>query len=1071
MRTLFSILAALALAIAADAQTSRGAVSGTVTDNSGAVVAGTNITLTHAQTGVRRSSLTNDAGIYRFEAVDLGPHELKAAHPGFTLFTATAVGVEANRTTTVDVSLEVGSVESQVTVSAESEELLVRDGPLRGGNFLDREVRDLPLIELNPLSLARTLPGVSHTTGGAISAVGGSTTQVSINGQRVRGNTFLLDGTENNDLAFAGFAQPFQIADAVAEVSVQTGNFGVEFGRAGGGVFNIVTRSGTNQVHGTAWWRYQSQRFNSVSNVDKLNGVPKSVFSRNVYGFTLGGPVRRNKTFFFGGFQQDSLHSTRSVGVVIPTEAAVSKLRALFPSNPRLDMYLRLLGNTRGTAAPFNLALGAGPTGLDRGPAEFASATLAVPARNRGPQWLIRLDHHRSEAHRISARYIYDSRINSPYSPTGTGVRFPGFVTEQAGQNQNLLLADSYTLSSSFTNEFRFSYGRLRADDPTRIASISVPEARTLPVFGIPNVSTPGGLPRQYRYVDNLLFQETQTKLLGRHTLRYGAEILRQLATQGVGGDIPAINYQNAPGYSAFANFLDDFSGPSGRITANFGRVVFGPDQLHQSYFLQDTWRVVAALTLTLGLRYEIFAQPANILEFPAFTGFDPDQYLVPRSVNEDYNNFGPAFGLAWSPSFKSGWLTKLFGDRKTVWRGGFQISYDRWTTQMLSNGLATGSPNGRSGQVNALGTGRGLGDWLARIPAEGSPPVPLDDQGFAVDKDLRNPYTERWSFGFQRQLKDKILLDTSYVGSAGHKLTTRADLNPRQLNGVRLYPSLGQRWVRTSQGNSAYHALQSRVERRFGRGFQLTASYTWSRSLDSTSEGVNYLNTQNTNNQMTSIPISQGGMRLDRGLSDFHRGQRLMLVYIWEIPVPVKGRLKYALGGWSVAGITSFQSGTPFTARNGLDRNNDAVPNTDRPDIGNPSAPLFSRAVVDARPAAQRCATGFQNPDMGACVTPSEVRWVQAPVGLLPNAATVGRNTLATSGTNNFDLNVFKSFPIGERKRLEFRWEAMNAFNHPQFVEVPERDVLGTPSGRFLNRDFTNSGIRSMWVQVKLVF
>jgi hypothetical protein len=334
------------------------------------------------------------------------------------------------------------------------------------------------------------------------------------------------------------------------------------------------------------------------------------------------------------------------------------------------------------------------------------------------------------------------------------------------------------------------------------------------------------------------------------------------------------------------------------------------------------------------------------------------------------------------------------------------------------------------------------------------------------LDKDLRSPYTERWSFGFQRQFAGKILLDTSYVGSVSHKLTTRADLNPRQLNEARLYPWLGQRWVRTSEGNSAYHSLQSRLERRFARGFQLTASYTWSRSLDSTSEGMNFLSNQYNRQQLTSIPVALGGMRIDRGLSDFHRGRRLSIVYLWETPGPSRGLWKHALAGWAIAGITSLQSGTPFTVLNGLDRNNDAVPGSDRPDIGNPVAPLFSRVMV-----AGGCASGFQNPDTGGCATPSQVRWVQAPVGLLPNASTVGRNTLETGGTNNFDLSVFKSFAMGETKRLEFRWEALNAFNHPQFIEVPERDVLGAPPGRFLNRDYTNSGIRSMWVQVKLVF
>src|SRR5262249_11830192 len=166
----------------------------------------------------------------------------------------------------------------------------------------------------------------------------------SVNGQRYRGNNYLLDSTENNDMVYTGIAQPFNMADAVEEVSVQTGNFGVEFGRASGGIFNVVTKSGTNSLHGPLLWRYQSQRFNSVSNVDKLNQTRQSVFSHNIYGFTMGGPVRRDKTFFFAGYQQDTLHSTGNFPLVLPTEAAVGALRSLFPSNPRLDLYLGSLG-------------------------------------------------------------------------------------------------------------------------------------------------------------------------------------------------------------------------------------------------------------------------------------------------------------------------------------------------------------------------------------------------------------------------------------------------------------------------------------------------------------------------------------------------------------------------------------------------------------------------------------------------------------------------------------------------------------------------------------------------------
>ena len=1065
---IWSLAAAVVLAAATQAQTSRGTVSGTVADPSGAVVIGAGIALMNTDTGVRRPATSNEAGIYRFDAVDLGRYEIKVTQEGFRPFLATSFGVEANRTTTVDVRLEVGAIDQQVTVSAESSEALVKDGPLRGGNFQPREVRELPLIGGNPLSLARTLPGVIQTSGSVAWGNNWGQYNFAVNGQRQRSNNFLLDGTDNNDIGFTRPAQPFNIVDAVEEVSAQTANYGVEFGRAGGGVFNVVTKSGTNSIHGTLLWRYQSQRFNSVSNTAKLNGIPQSVYSRNIAGFTLGGPLRKDKTFIFGGFQQDNNHSTQNFSLVVPTQEAVSRLRSLVPSNPRLDFYLKHLGDLRGTGAPRNILLGLDPvTRVDRGSVQFATAVLPLPATDDGPQWLMRLDHHRSDAHRFSLRFVYDSRVDTP-----SGVSFPGFINDQAARNQNLLFADTFTFSSSFTNEFRFSYGRLRADDPTRPSPRSIPEARTLPDLVITNVASPGGLSSgQYRVANNLLFQETQTKLTGRHTFRYGVEFLGQIATQaGLVNSRGIYEYRDASGYSAFANYLDDFSGPSSRIRRQFGEPVFHPTTFRHSYFFQDTWKATPALTLTMGLRYENFGQPLNALAYPAFPGFEPERFQERTEVRPDNNNFGPSFGLAWSPSYQSGWLARLFGDRKTVWRGGYQISYDSWFTQMVS--LQQGSaPNSRETVDIAPATGRGYSNYFARMPASPAPAGPLEPQTYSNDSNLRSPYTERWSFGFQRQLPGKTLLDTSYVGTGGHKLTTRTDFNPQQLNGLRLYPALGQRWLRTSQGNSAYHALQSRVERRFSRGFQLAASYTWSSYIDSTSEGGSGVG-GGQSQILTSIPAGQGGMRLDRGLSDFHRGQRLTLSYIWVVPGPTKGWRGYALGGWSIAGITTFQSGTPFTLQNGIDRNNDAVTGSDRADIGNPAAPLFSRAVV-----AAACGTGYRNPDTNACIAPSDVRWVQAPVGQLPNGATAGRNTLLTGGTNNFDLTLFKSFPIRDGKRLELRWEANNAFNHPQFVQVPDRNVFsalgpagGLPS-RFLNRDFTGSGIRSMWVQVKVIF
>ncbi len=1056
-------------------QTSRGTVTGTVLDPARALVRGAQITLKSQQSGIQLSTQANEAGVYRFDAVDPGVYDLTAAGSGFRTYLAIGVGVEANRVTTVDPKLEVGPAESSIEVKGESAGVLNKDSPLRGGNFEARDARDFPLISLNPLSLARTLPGATEAAGSTIWGGGytsggaaGATANIngagfSINGQRPRGNNYLLDGADNNEIFLSGEEQVFTISDAVEEISAQTGNFGVEFGRAGGGVFNVVTKSGSNALHGTLLWRYQSQRFNSISNLDRLNGIPQSVFSSNVFGFTAGGPVRKNRTFFFAGLQRNDTHSTANFTVTVPTADAVLRLRSLFPGNPRLNLYLGALGDLRGTAVPFDVALGIDPeTGVDRGSVQFATAAYVLPAVDDGPQWLARLDHDQSERHRLSWRYVYDTRRDFPQAAP-----FPGFAQQDAFSHHNFLFADTYTLSPSYTNEFHFSFGRPEVNLNTTWPG-SVAQARALPQITIANVSAPGlaSANGQFHYGNNFLLRETQTKLRGRHALRYGVEFLLQSVTQQrAANDLGSISFTNANslGYSAFANFLDDFSGPSGAISRVFAAPVFHPDQLHQTYFFQDNWKVTRTLALTMGLRYENFGQYANTLAFPAFSGFNPNEFLVRHEVHPDNKDFGPAFGLAWSPRVASGPLRRLF-DGQAVWRGGYQISYDYLPSQLVSLGPATSSPNAvTNNPPPAPNTGRGDANWFEQFPMSANAPSVSDSQ-VALDGNLRNPYTERWSFGLQRQLVQSMLLDISYVGSESHRLTTRADWNPRLPTGMqRLYPEYGPVIVKTSEGNSSYHSLQAHLERRLARGFQLSVSYTWSKMIDSTSDGVGSTNGQEpAGGNLTSVPVIYGGMKLDRSVSDFDRPRRLTVAYLWAIPGP-RGPSRYVLGGWQIAGITTFQSGTPFSVANGFDRNNYAD-KEDRADIANPRAPLNTRAII-----FPSCATGYQNPDTLSCVTPSDVRWVEG-IGF-PNASTVGRNTLRTGGTNNFDLNLTKSIPIGETLRLELRWEAQNAYNHPQYVNVPPRSVFSTPQGQFLNREFTDSGIRNMWVQAKIVF
>jgi hypothetical protein len=544
-------------------------LTGRVTYTSGGVIAGVKVEATNVETNLTFPGETNAEGLFNIPNLPPGTYRVIVEKFGFRTIVKPEVELHVQDVIGVNFSIEVGSVTESIMVEAGAP--LIQASPQRGGAFVSLEVRDLPLVSLNPLSLARTLPGAIELPGtGTISFDPESS--FSVNGQRFRANNYLLDSTENNDIAYTGFAQRFNIADAVEEVSVQTGNFGVEFGRGGGGIFNVVTKSGTNGLHGTLLWRYQSQLFNSVSNLDKMSGAPRTAFSENVYGFTVGGPLRKDKTFFFGGFQQDMLRSSPDflrrllqLTLVVPTEAAVGTLRSLFPSNPRLDLYLSLLGGLRGTASPIPIQLGDDPnTGVNRGVVQFATAPLAQHASKGEPEWLVRLDHNLSEAHRLAFRYIYDSRTISP-----TAIYFPGFVTDAAWRNQNFLFTDHYTFSPSWTNEFRFSYARPEWEWD-RISPQSVPLAQTLPNIVISSIAAPGipGNLLQSLLANSLLFQETQTKLSGRHTFRYGVEFLRQLAAQSPGASSGrGVSYTNAnaAGYSAFANFLDDFSGPSGR--------------------------------------------------------------------------------------------------------------------------------------------------------------------------------------------------------------------------------------------------------------------------------------------------------------------------------------------------------------------------------------------------------------------------------------------------------------------------------------------------------------------------
>jgi len=498
-------------------QSSRGSLSGTVSDPSGATVAGAAVELRSQETGVPRSTLSNDAGLYRFDAVDPGTYELNVKAGGFRSFASKGLLMQAGVAGTMDARLEVGDAQTIVEVSSAAVQLQV-EAPVRGGNIDRTQIVQLPFANRNPVSLALTVPGVSTNR----FASGRET--FSVNGSRGRSNNFLIDGTENNDISIAGQAFQIKIPDAVQEVNVQTSNYDAEFGRAAGAVINVITRAGTNRPHGTASYLLDSTVDDALTNTQSLipalvqRGRP-AAGTEQIWAGTLGGPVRKDRTFFFVGFQEDRQLAQNTTNVTTLTPNGWATLNSLYPQgrNRQADLYRSLTSGLAATANPFLVALENGRPAL-----EFGAAATPFPRFVADRQWLVRLDHKLSDRDQLSGRLMWNDRDN----PNGaTATFFPGFGTSPLDRFRNALLTETHVFSPAMTNELRVHYNRIFLDFPLDVAQ---PPLGDLPRIVLGNGAITGlgsdpALP-QGRKSDNYGIQDTVTILRGAHTFRMGLE-------------------------------------------------------------------------------------------------------------------------------------------------------------------------------------------------------------------------------------------------------------------------------------------------------------------------------------------------------------------------------------------------------------------------------------------------------------------------------------------------------------------------------------------------------------------
>jgi outer membrane receptor protein involved in Fe transport len=1073
-----SIAMLLVLVTTSLGQTSKGFIVGTITDPNGAAVPGVTVKATNTATGTTRETITQDDGSYRFDAVDPGTYRLDITFTGFKSATKEVV-VAAAQTTEASFPLEVGNPAETVTVTSAISgiELQTQDGA-RVNTLGSRQITELPVQGLNPVNLVFTLPGVvdpGPLAGGFVQG-----TEFSVNGLRARANNQLIDGLDNNDNSITGqFYQPV-LRDGYNEVTVLNSDYSAEYGRAGGAVVNVITRSGTNDFHGSVYDVIIPSKLSALSPFEKagLELTKKPVTIENDYGFSFGGPIKKNKLFFFSTIQWSPF---RAGGVtsspIVPTAEGFAQLRALFPAgaSPNLDRYLAAIGDLRGTTGVFNVPLGGG-----RNPVPFGTATRTSSQPVDDTQYLFRVDWTPNSTNNIAVRYLADDQLFSNQVPQFSTLQFPGTEVDVPSLIQNAYINWTRTFSPNTTNEARFGYGRFNVlfnyrnpDQLTGLPQI-VFGGSASDVTGIgPDPTFPQG-----RIFNNWQLQDTVSHTIGEHTFRAGFDIMVQRAkqfipinTQGTFTFTNSNAVGDTPGFPAFGNFIDNFSGTQGTFASKvFGENVDYPDVTNQAYFINDSWRVRPNLSLNLGLRYELYGVAQNAAAFPAFCGFDVP-LLTRCEVDRDKNNFAPRFSFAYTPNWKN-WL---FGKDATVIRGGFAVNYDIYFNNILSNTVAS-SPNaiGITTRGSTVG-GRGFANASNTLPTVAPPPNPLATVS-TVTTNLHNPKTYVWNFGIQRQLPWSMVWDVAYVGSRGIHLFLNEELNPvNPATGERIHPDRGPIQPRTNAGDSNYHSLQTRLERGFRNNLLFRFAYTWSKAIDDVNSEV--FVTSGGSSRASDLLDLFGGRRADRSVASYDVPHAASFTFLYDVPTVGGNRFMRGLtSGFTLSGIWRVQSGAVETAYlNGIDINGDGVATNDRPAVSNPNAPrnsvAFSNDIAESdlgfdadptTPAFDPSPTGYFDIN-GVPIILANSRFV-----VDPNIRTglVGRNTLRAPVLNRFDVSLAKAigmpFTPWEGDKFEIRVDFFNVFNHPIFTW--DRALVGGFSdgnvfNQFFNQPELNGG------------
>lgn len=1050
-----------------EAQTTFGTIRGRVIDPTGAAIPNTSVQVTNTGTNISRTVAANASGSYEAGYLQPGTYTVTMEAAGFKRFVSENLVVSANAIVLVDGKLEVGELSSSVTVEGGAPLIATETATITDIKTQEQYLKSPMNLRGNwdsyLYNFMSLVPGAQPTQNGF---------SISFSGSRYTMNNFTVDGITTNSTLYGNQVGPANPSmDFIQEVKVDVSGNSAEFGAPG--YVSVVTKGGGNQIHGSAFWYYNSAGFNARNPFQSR--VAFSVL--NDYGFTVTGPIVKNKTFFSGGVEGFNQRTSAEFNLNLPTDPmrggnfaglknASGQLLNVVVKDPFTDIPFpdNVIPASRLNSAALKTQERFYPR-VNYGDPNSVAGNFRDQAKQalRKEQVDVRIDHQ------FSARNSLFGRFDAMRAPNGTWEgNLPTVGPRvQRRQTRNLVVSDTHTFSPSVINEARF--GLIRGynpysgpvDGPTVVKEMGLtnlpadlPEVQAIPTVSISNYQTISQISYQRGAEMIFQWQDNLSWIKGNHTLKFGGEVWHNWGQDF--GQSPASAYGsisftgNYSGYS-YADFLLGIPRSASRTAAGF--VLLTSTNNDKFLFVQDDYKATPRLTLNFGLRYELnppYVESGDRLySFNPFTG----KMVVPNAKSQgalysgfvnsnlvpivtaadaglpertlaytDRNNFAPRFGFAY----------KLTSDNKTVLRGGYGIFYDTFTGS-LWRGLLGGPYNGsESSPVNTITNGQALWMWPDMFPRV------LTQSGTAsmsgTDPRISNPYVQQWSLTFERELWD-MGLRAAYVGSKTHQLLAQRNLNQLYPSTTaysptrRLYPQLSSANWRANGLSAFYNGVTLSADRKYRGGLQYQFAYTWAKNLtDSHSEGESGWSAQNA--------YDFGPEWADHA---YTRRHRFVLNAMWDLPAG-KGRkylqngvLSQVLGGWTITTFGVFQTGMYFTPSFATYDTANIGTSGGRPDRiadGNLDNPTLTRWFDTGAFRVPGDADGDGRPDVN--------------VGRFGNSAL---NILRGPGTRSVNMGFFKSFALKERFRVQAEATFTNFFNHPNYA-IPASSINSGSGG-----------------------